>query len=90
VQVVTWGREKGGPFLEEFLSYPLLQGGIGVVHQGLGLEGGGRADKVGIDHGHPRQPEGEGYCSVSHRVHRQVVSHRGDRAGCLPVKREVD
>jgi len=54
VQVVSWGREKGGPLCEEFLSYPHLLGGIGAVHQGLGREDGGRADEVGVDHGHLR------------------------------------
>jgi len=54
VPVVPRSREKGGPPREECLSYHLLQGGIGVVHQGLGREGGGRADKVGVDHAHPR------------------------------------
>jgi len=39
VQVVPWGRELGGPLREECLSYPLLQGRIGVIHQGLGWEG---------------------------------------------------
>jgi len=53
VQVVPRSREKAGPLSEECLSYPLLQGGIDVVHQGLGREGGGRADPVGVDHGHP-------------------------------------
>ena len=90
VQVVPRSREKGGPLHEEFHPYPLLQGGVGVGHQGLGREGGGRADKVGVDHGHPRQPKGEGYCTVSHCIHRQVVSDRGDRAGCLPVQGKVD
>jgi len=32
VQVVPRGWEKGGPLSEECLSYPFLQGGIGVVH----------------------------------------------------------
>jgi len=54
VQLVPQGWEKGGPLHEQFLSYPLLQGGIGVVHQGLGPEGGGRAAKVSVDHGHHR------------------------------------
>ena len=85
VQVVPGKREEGGPLREECLSHSLLEGGIGIVYQGLGREGGGRADKVGVDHGHPGQPEGEGYCPVSHRVHRQVVSDRGDRAGRLLV-----
>jgi len=69
VQVVPRGREKGGPLREERLSYPSLQGGVSAVHQGLGWEDGGRARQVGVDHGQPRQPEGEGYCPVSHRVH---------------------
>jgi len=90
VRVVPQSREKGGPLREECLSHPLLQGGIGVLHQGLGQEGGGRADKLGVDHGHPRYPEGGGHCPVSHRVHRQVVSDLGDRAGSLPVQGEVD
>jgi len=85
VQGVPWSRETGGPLREEWISYPLLQGGIGVVHLGFRREGGCRADKVGVDHGHAGQPEGEGYCLVSHHTHRQVVSHRGDRAGHLPV-----
>ena len=89
MQLVPRGREKGGPLREEFLSYPLLQGGIGVVHQGLGWKGRGRADKVGVDHGHSRQPEGEGYCPVSHRIHRQVIPYRRDRAGRSPVQGEV-
>jgi len=42
-----------------FLSHCLLQGRIGAIHQGLGREGRGREDKVGIDHGHPGQPEGD-------------------------------
>jgi len=54
VEVVPWGREQAGPLREECLPYPLLQGGIGGVHQGLGRECEGRADKVTIDHGHPR------------------------------------
>ena len=54
VQVVSWCREKGGPLCEELLSDPLLQGGIGAVHQGLGRKDGGRADEVGVDHGHLR------------------------------------
>jgi len=90
VQVIPRGWVKGGQLLEELLSYPLLQGGIGAVHQGLGGESGGRVDQVGVDHGHPRQPEGERYCSVSHRVHWEVVPERGDRAGRLPVLGEVD
>ena len=54
VQVVPRGRKQGGPLREECFSNPLLQGGIGVVYQGLGREGGGLADQVRIDHGHPR------------------------------------
>ena len=53
VQVVSRRGEEGGPLLEEFLPYPLLQGGVGVVHKGLGGEGGGRVNKVGVDHWHP-------------------------------------
>ena len=41
MQVVPRSREKGGPLTEECLSYPLHQGGVGVVHQGRGREGGG-------------------------------------------------
>jgi len=85
MQVVPRGREKGGPLRAECLSNPPLQGGVSVVHQGLGREDGGRAHKVGVDHGHPRQPEGEGYCQVSHCVNWQVVPHWRDRAGCFPV-----
>jgi len=85
VQVVPRGPEKGGPLRVEFLSYPLFQGGIGVVHQGLGRKGRGRADKVRVDHRHSRQPEGEGYRPVSHRVYWQVVPYRGTRAGRSPV-----
>jgi len=85
VQVVPSGWEKGGPLCEMCLPCPLLQGGIGVVHQGLGQEGAGQADKVGVDHGHHREPLGEGYRTVSQRVHRQVVPHRGDKAGRFPV-----
>ena len=90
MQVVPRGREKGGPLREKCISYPLLQGGIRAVHQGLGREGGGQADKVRVDHGHSRGPDGEGDRAVSHGVHRQVVPHRGDRAGRFPVKGEVD
>jgi len=90
VQVVPRSWEKGGPLCEEFLPYPLLQGGVGVIDQGLGREVGGRAEEVGVDHGHPRQPEGERNRSVSHRINRQVVSHRGDRAGRFPISGEVD
>jgi len=85
VQVVPWGREKGGPIRKECLSHPLLQGGVGVVHQGLGREGGRGAHKVGVDHGHPGQPAGEGNSTMSHRVHREVVSNRRDWAGCFPM-----
>jgi len=90
VQVVPWSREKGSPLREELLPYSLLQGGVGVVHQGLGREDGGRAHKVGVDHGHARQPKGEGYCPVGHCVYRQVVPHRWDGAGRFPVEGEVD
>jgi len=90
VLVVPRSREKGGPLREDCLSYPFLQGGVGVVHHGLGREGGARAGKVGVDHGHPRQPKGEGYWTVSHRIHRQVVSDWWDRAGCLAVQGKVD
>jgi len=85
VKVVPRGLEKGGPLREKCLSCPLLHGGIGIVHQGLGREGWVQADKVEIDHGHPSQPVGEVYRSVSHRVHRQVVPYRGDSAGRFPV-----
>jgi len=61
VSVVPRGREQGGPLLEEFLPYSLFQGGIGVVHQGLGREDGCGAHEVGVDNGHFGQPEGEGY-----------------------------
>ena len=54
VRVVPRGREKGGPLHEECLSYSLLQGGVGAVHQALGREDGGRAHQVGADHRHPR------------------------------------
>jgi len=30
--VVSWCREEKGPLLEEGLSHPFLQGGVGVVH----------------------------------------------------------
>jgi len=46
VQVLLRGRVKGGPLREECLSDPFLQGGVGVVHQGLGWEDGCRADEV--------------------------------------------
>ena len=85
MQVVPRGREKRGPLREKCLSCPLLQCGIGAVHQGQGQKGGGRGDKVEINHGHSREPDGEGYRSVSHCVHRQVVTHRGARAERLPV-----
>jgi len=85
IQVVPRGWEKGVPLHSECLSIPLLQGGVSVVHQGLGLEDGGRAHMVGVDHGHPRKPENEGYCPVSHCVNWQVGPHRGDRAGRFPM-----
>ena len=54
VRVVPRGREKGGPLYEKCISYPVLQGGVSAVHQGLGREDRGRAHQVGVDHGHPR------------------------------------
>jgi len=86
VQVVPRGGEKGGPLREEFPPYPLLQGGVDAVHQGLGRDDGGRPHQVGIDHRHPRQPVGEGYCSMSHRIYRQVVSYRWDRSRLLKFR----
>ena len=50
--VVPWGREEAGPLVEEGFSHPLLEGGIGIVHQRRRREGGGRGDKVRVDHGH--------------------------------------
>jgi len=81
VQVVPRWREEGGPLLAEFTPFPFLQGRVGVVHQGLGREGGGRVDKVVVDHGHSSQPESEGNRSGSHRIHQQVVPLRRDRSG---------
>jgi len=82
VQVVPRGWEKGGPLREECLSYPLLQGGVGAVHQGLGREdGGGGAHEVGVDHRHSRQPECERYRPMSHRVYGQVVPYWRDGPG---------
>jgi len=51
---VPWGREEAGLLHEKGVSHPFLEGGIGVVHQGLGGENGGRGDKlpVGVDHAH--------------------------------------
>jgi len=90
VQIVSRGWEKRGPFHEERLPNPLLQGGVSAVHQGLGREGGGRAHEVRVDHGHPGWPAGEGYGPVSYRIHRQVVPYRWDRAGSFPVSGKVN
>ena len=53
VQVVPGSQEKGGPPGLECPPYPFLQGGVAVVHQGLGPVGGGRTDNVRVDHGYP-------------------------------------
>jgi len=54
LEVITRGWEKGGGLFLELLSYSFLQGGIGAVHHGLGGEGQGRVDQVGVYHRHPR------------------------------------
>ena len=40
VVVAPRSREESGPLCEECLSYPLLQGGIGVIHERQRWEGG--------------------------------------------------
>jgi len=52
VIVVPWGQEEAGPLVKEGFSHPLLQGGVGVIHQRLMGEGGGPRDKVEVDNRH--------------------------------------
>jgi len=82
-------REEAGPLRENGLPDPLFQGGVGVVHQGPRGGGRGRREEVSIDHGHLRQPAGQGNCPVSHRVYRQVVSQGGNGTRGHPVEGEV-
>ena len=42
VVLVPWGWEEAGPLVQEGFSHPLLEGGIGIFHQRLRREGGGR------------------------------------------------
>jgi len=53
VVVIPWCREETGPFCEEGLSKPLLQGGVAVIHHGSWRGVGGWRDEVRIDHAHP-------------------------------------
>jgi len=46
VVVIPWCREETGPLHEEGIPAPLLQGGVGVIHQGPRRDGRGRQDKV--------------------------------------------
>ena len=46
VVVISWCREETCPLGEEGLPDPLLQGGVGVVHQGPRKGQGGRRHKV--------------------------------------------
>ena len=50
--VVAWSREESHPIHEEGLPYPIREGGVSVVHQGLRGKGRGRGNEVGVDHGH--------------------------------------
>ena len=46
VVVIPWCREETGPLREEGLPDPLLEGGVGVIHQGARRDGRGRRDEV--------------------------------------------